>query len=370
MSAPRVMPGIKEEETSMSHALQRVVFGLLLCLALAAIPAGTVTQALATASTQATAAERSPTHAFAPPNRPGPKLSVPAADLAESLHCTPDVARSRKQVALFVPATALDPDEFSWNWFRALDRIHHPYCSVTLPGHGLGDIQVSAEYVVHAVRHVSRLTGRKIAVVGHSQGGLEARFALRFWPDTRELVSDYVSLGTPNHGSPGNTVNCAGGSCPPAFWQMRPEADFVRALNSYQETFAGIAYTNVYTTLDQYVTPNQDDTGTSSLHGGGGRITNVSIQSVCPADPGEHIAIGTSDPVAYALTLDALTHPGPARTTRLDRSVCGRQYMPGVDPAAVEENLAKINDAMTSNWGAAPIATAEPALKPYVYARP
>jgi hypothetical protein len=49
-------------------------------------------------------------------------------------------------------------------------------------------------------------------------------------------------------------------------------------------------------------------------------------------------------------------------------SVCDQPYMPGVDPATYEQNLAAVNTAIATNWGASPVATAEPALKQYVYA--
>ncbi|WP_272492988.1 lipase family alpha/beta hydrolase [Jidongwangia harbinensis] len=346
----------------MTATWRRAALGLL-CLSLAAAFMGVAGHASASRAPAATAPD------FAPLDQAGPRLSVPAARLAAAVTCTPNATRARTEVALFVPATALDPDQFSWNWFAALDKIRHPYCSVALPGHGLGDIQESAEYVVHAIRHVNRISGRKVAVVGHSQGGLEPRFALRFWPDTRGMVSDYVSLGTPNHGSLVSAANCAGGACPPAFWQMTPQANFIRALNSYQETFRGISYTNVYTTLDQYVTPNRDHTGTSSLHGTDGSITNVSLQGMCADNTGEHIAVGTSDAVAYALALDAITHRGPAQPARIPPSVCAEPAMPGVDPTTYQRDLAQLNATLTANWGAAPTATAEPALKPYVYAR-
>ncbi|GLY99046.1 lipase [Actinoplanes sp. NBRC 103695] len=349
----------------MRALMRKAALSILACLSLV----GAVTAGAGTASADLRPPHSAPLREFAPLNQPGPRLSVPAADLAAALRCTPDVTHARGEVALFVAATALDPQQFSWNWLPALDRIGRPYCSVALPGHGLGDIQVSAEYVVSAIRHVNRISGRKVAVIGHSQGGLEPRFALRFWPDTRRMVSDYVSLGTPNHGSLVSAANCAGGACPPAFRQMTPDADFIAALNSRQETFRGISYTNVYTTLDQYVTPNADNTGSSSLHSGDGAITNVSLQSICPHNTSEHIAVGTSDALAYALTMDALTHTGPARPARISAAVCDETFMPGVDPAGYEQNLAELNATLNANWAASPAVTAEPALKPYVYAR-
>ena len=58
--------------------------------------------------------------------------------------------------------------------------------------------------------------------------------------------------------------------------------------------------------------PNLGPAASSSLSGGGGAVTNVAIQSVCPNDATEHIGIGIYDNTAYQLALDALSHPGPA----------------------------------------------------------
>jgi triacylglycerol esterase/lipase EstA (alpha/beta hydrolase family) len=347
----------------MIHHFRKAALGfLLICASLAAAATTAAGPAWA-----ATAAHTNATGQFAPLNRPGPRLSVPVAELAAAVTCTPNVADAQAEVALFVPGTALDPSEFSWNWFRALDKINYPYCSVTLPDHGLGDIQVSSEYVVYAIRHIYAVSGHQIAVIGHSQGGLEPRFALRFWPDTRAMVADYVALGAPNHGSE-VPPECIDGSCAPSLWQMTPNSAFIKALNSGEETFRGISYTDIYTTFDEYVQPNLDNNGTTSLHGDG-QITNVSLQSVCAGDTSEHIALGTSDAVAYALTMDALTHRGPAQPARIDRPVCDQAYMPGVNPATYQQDLASLNHAIAGNLGAATLVPSEPPLMQYVFQR-
>jgi triacylglycerol lipase len=55
------------------------------------------------------------------------------------------------------------------------------------------------------------------------------------------------------------------------------------------------------------------------------------LQDVCAADPSEH-GIILGDPVAYALTRDALTHRGPARPERLPASTCEQTFIPNGDP--------------------------------------
>ncbi|HVE25757.1 MAG TPA: lipase, partial [Sporichthya sp.] len=226
-----------------------------------------------------------------------------------------------------------------------------------------GDTQIASEYVVHAIRTIYARTGRKVQVMGHSQGGTEPRFALRFWPDLRSKVDDYIAFAATNHGSALIRGLCAP-SCTPALWQQIDNSNYIQAMNSYQETFAGISYTQIYTYFDQFVQPNLDDTGTTSLSGPGD-ITNVALQDICPANTGEHIAIGTYDPVAYALAMDALTHPGPANPARIPASVCDETFMPGVDPRTFAANLADAYNQIFISLTTDPRVDAEPALKSY-----
>jgi hypothetical protein len=303
---------------------------------------------------------------FAPVDRPGPALSVAPGLLAESVQCTSNAAAAAREVVLFVPGTTVTPKEdFGWNWFRALDRLGWPYCSVTLPNHAMSDTQVSAEYVVHAIRFVHQISGRKVDVIGHSQGGTEPRFALRFWPDLRSMVDDYIALGATNHGSMIVNDMCTT-TCGEALWQQNFNSLYVQAMNSYQETFPGISYTDIYTRTDQFVQPNLDESGTTSLHGGGGRIANVALQDVCPQDlEGEHLAVGTYDPVAYAIAMDALTHDGPAVPDRVSRAACAEQFMPGVDPTQFPGAYADLMNTISSELLLYPKVSAEPAPKRY-----
>jgi triacylglycerol esterase/lipase EstA (alpha/beta hydrolase family) len=305
---------------------------------------------------------------FAPVDRPGPVLSVGQDRLAAALSCTRNVVRGARTV-LLVPGTTVNPREnYSWNWFRALDSLGRPYCAVTLPQDTTGDIQVAAEYVVSAIRTIHARTDRQVAVMGHSQGGVVPRFALRFWPDLRGMVDDYVAFGATNHGTVIAGPMCSAG-CAPAIWQQAIGSNYVQAMNSYQETFAGISYTAIYTHLDQIVQPDLDDHGSTSLHGPG-QITDVATQEVCPTDTADHIAVGTWDPVAYALAMDALDHPGPADPGRIPRSVCEQAFMPGVDPTAFPADLARTWQKIMTSLATDPRVDAEPALKPWTMAQP
>lgn len=269
--------------------------------------------------------------AFAPLDHPGPKLSVPKHKLRGSLTCKGNIATANRPPILLVPGTSLKPKvNFSWNWEPALAQRGWPYCAVTLPNNGMSDIQVSGEYLVHALRRLHARSGRRIDVVGYSQGGMVPRWALRFWPGTRKMVDDVVGLSPSNHGTVTAIPDCARG-CAASFWQQRSDARFMAALNSRAETFGGISYSSIYTNTDEVVVPNAGPRASSALHGKRGRIANVAIQAVCPNDASDHLAIGSYDNTAYQLAIDALTHRGPAHPSRVDASVCANPFMPGVD---------------------------------------
>lgn len=310
---------------------------------------------------------------FAPVDRPGPPLAPTAKQLAASVACDDNAATADKAPVLLTAGTEVtERQDFGWNWIPALRAQGFPVCTVEQAGQAgrnTEDIQTRAEYVTYAIRRAYELGGRRrIGIVGHSQGGQVMRWSLRFWPDTRAMVSDVVAAAPTNHGSPIVQTLCLTG-CAPALWQQIDTSDYVRALNSGQETFAGISYTNVYTVTDEFVQPNLDDSGTSSLHTGDGRILNTSVQDVCPLDVADHLTVGTSDPVTWALGLDALTHDGPADPRRLDTAaVCAQRLMPGVDPLTFAGDFGAAGAAVTEGLTTAPRVPAEPALRCYVFA--
>lgn len=330
---------------------------------------------LAFAGLPASASARS----YAPLDQPGPPLSVPLSKLRGSLSCEASVRNARTEPVLLNPATGVTPDEnYSWNWEPALDQLGIPWCAYTAPYHALGDIQTSGEYLVYAIRAMYGLAHRKIAVMGHSQGGMSMRWPLRFWPDTRAMVEDVIGFSGSNHGTTVGGSGACGGGCPPADWQQFAGSNFIKALNSDAETFPAISYTEIYTHTDEVVQPNSGPNASAALHTGGGQITNVATQEVCPSDTYEHNTIGTVDPVAYALAVDALTHSGPADPARIPKSVCSEFYMPGINPLSLNNYLQVLEAAPALGSVAigalAPATTgvrdttAEPPLECYVFA--
>ncbi len=331
------------------------VVGLCAGLAVAAQPAG--------------AATPTGTGVLAPLDRPGPALQVPVADLQRSLACTADVATAGTSPILLIPGTTLTPDEnFSWNYERAFAAHGRPYCAVTLPDHALGDIQISAEYVVYSIREMQRRSGHQVSVLGFSQGGMIGRWALRFWPDTRRDVGDVIGLDPSNRGSLEDDVLCSVTPCAPAVWQQQISSNFYRALNSRAETFAGIDYTVIYSPTDEVVFPNFPPFTRSALTTGAGRRANLSTFDVCPGHLAGHLQMGSSDAVGYAYVVDALDHAGPADPARISRAVCWRPLQEGVDPLTFGVRFAAYAAGAQYQALTYPKVPAEPPLQSYVYA--
>lgn len=308
---------------------------------------------------------------YAPVDRPGPKLTVPAATLKAALQCNGDFKHSKLQPILLNPATGVTVDEnYSWNYEPAFTAQKRPWCAIHMPSHTLGDIQVSGEYLVYAIRTMRAKSTRDIAIMGHSQGGMSMRWALRFWPDTRAMVDDVIGMAGSNHGTKALPTCIVGvTTCMPAVWQQQANAEFIKALNSGAETWKGISYTEIYTKTDEVVTPAES----AGLHTGKGRITNVATQDVCPLAFYEHLTVGTIDNAAYVLAMDALNHDGPAKLSRFNTSECGKLYHPGVNPAnvAMYLNILSAAPGLGSvalpyvNLVGAPELPKEPALRSY-----
>jgi triacylglycerol esterase/lipase EstA (alpha/beta hydrolase family) len=305
---------------------------------------------------------------YAPVNRRGPALSVPRALLAASLTCTGNLNAAVAEPVLLVPATTLNSTQnFGWNYEPALRAAGIPYCASDLHGGdstNMDDIQNRADYLVYAIRHMYALSKRRIAMIGSSQGGEASRWPLRFWPDARKMVADVVALDSPNHGTLTANAICAT-TCAPAIWQQTYQSNYMRALNSGQETFVGIDYTNVYSYTDDFVEPNLPGSSTVALNGPG-RITNVAIQEICPAMVADHLMAATANPVSGALAFDAITHGGPADPARVERAACTQVFMSGVDPITGPVEFAATVTDVANVLATYPQVGAEPPLRCYV----
>jgi triacylglycerol lipase len=260
-------------------------------------------------------------------NQRGPLLQSAVDKLAAALRCHDAPHSSGGEPALLVHGGTLTGSEsWGWNHGPALNDAGIDVCTVDLPDRALTDIQVSAEYVVYAVRQMREHYHSKVDILGHSEGPVVARWAIKFWPDVRNSVADMVALEAAYHGTAVTNIFCATGSCVPVAWQLSIGSTFLKALNADDQTPGDVSYTSIYSLTDDGGAVPQLPQSVSEQGDG---ATNVPIQSICPVRIVSHIQ-ALADAVAYAVVLDAFTHPGPADPSRIDRSACGRLFLPGV----------------------------------------
>ncbi|CCQ15454.1 putative lipase [Rhodococcus sp. AW25M09] len=252
----------------------------------------------------------------------GPPLTVAPAELDRALTCTTDLHDATRDPVLLTPAFATDRQSFGWNYLQSLPAVGIPVCSLSFPDEGYGDLQISAQYVVHAVRTMAADSGRKVVLMGHQHGPLDELWALTFWPDLPALVSDFISLATPFNGTDSARNGCADSQqCPPANWQIATGSQFLTALAA-QPLPQGPSYTSIFTRFDELIYPQPR---ASTLAG----AANIAVQDVCPLRPVEHFTI-LGDNVAYNIVLDALDHDGPAVRKRISHNLCFTTSMPDV----------------------------------------
>ena len=254
----------------------------------------------------------------------GPPLTVAQADLDKALTCTADLHDATRDPVLLTPAFATDQQSFGWNYLQSLPAVGIPVCSLSFPDEGYGDLQISAQYVVHAVRTMAADSGRKVVMMGHQHGPLDELWALTFWPDLPALVSDVISLATPYNGTDSARNGCDDSQeCPPANWQIATGSNFLTALAA-RPLPVGPSYTSIFTRFDELIYPQPR---ASTLRG----AANIAVQDVCPLRPVEHFGI-LGDNVAYNIVLDALDHDGPAVRGRISRNLCFTVTMPNLRP--------------------------------------
>jgi hypothetical protein len=297
-----------------------------------------------------------------------PRLTVSRAKLRSALVCHGAISARKKPPIVFAPGTGTTGSGVYTLGKGAFDAIGRPFCTVTFPDRTTADVQVSVQYLVQAIRTTSRRARRPVAVVGVSQGGLLARFALTSWPSLRKRVSDVVSVAGTQHGgvsTPEAALKCLQEGCPPAIWQQGANSQFLKALNNGRDETPGpTAWTTVRSATDEVVQPATGPAPTSVLKG----ATNILIQDVCPGRQTTHLGTAV-DSVTIAAVTDAVSHRGPARVSRLPRDVCAHPYGTGLDEHQTTAFLTLAPLLAAQNPGQFPVVFSEPPVRRGVYGR-
>jgi triacylglycerol lipase len=122
----------------------------------------------------------------------------------------------------------------------------------------VGDITVAATALAKEVQQVKAQTGAsKVDLVGHSMGGLIARYYLKNLNGAVN-IAHLVQFSSPNHGTLISYLGPGSGAD-----EMHPGSVFLNALNAgsetpdnYKSTPGGIRYTSIRGGLDEIVIPH------------------------------------------------------------------------------------------------------------------
>jgi hypothetical protein len=303
-------------------------------------------------------------------------LDVPEPQLRAAMYIPPSFTWGKKQPVLMSPGTGTTGSiNFQSNIGKLLSQesFADPVY-LNIPNQLLSDAQVSAEYVSYALQYLYALTGQKPAIVTWSQGSLDAQWAFKYWPSTREIVTDMINISPDYHGTILAYLLCPGFAtgnsiaCTPSVAQQDYNSHFVTQLRKNGGDSAYVPTTTIYSLLDEIVEP-QDGTAASGFinDARGIGVSNTFLQGACFAQPAGTIFTHEGvlyNSVAYALVVDALKNPGPGSFARVEGQ-CADAVAAGISLSDVIETESLIPLAVLGIFSYLPKALSEPALKAY-----
>ena len=318
---------------------------------------------------------RAPSIPYAPPDTPGPPLDVPASQLDSALTCSATAAAPTRDIILVLPPTLFDPGEaYDWNYLPALAARGWPYCELTVPDLRTATSRSQPSTWSTPSVPCTRSPAVRSSCSAGARAGTLPRWALRWWPDIRPMVASLVGLAPDNeYGTTDPAIEsvCAY-ECFPAAWQethrlIGGESNFMAAMNSDEQTFSGIAYTDIWSELDEVAGWNIGSDKVSPLPPAP-NVLDVSTQSLCPLQVDEHLTI-PADGVAYAVAMAALAAPGQLPDlAAIDRAaVLPQLLMPFVTPLSLAVHEAQLV-ALVGERATVGMITSEPPLRCYVTA--
>ncbi len=187
---------------------------------------------------------------------------------------------------------------------------------------GLGHIEKSAEELRSFVNSViSKTKASKVDLVGHSQGGMMPNYYIKFLGGTSK-VNELIGLAPSNHGTTLDGLATLVEKFPfateivtglleflgaPSLTEQAAGSAFNKKLfGSGEPVVEGVRYVVIETEHDEVVTPY------TNAFLSGSNVTNILVQSQCPADPVAHIGMFDDSPALQNVLNQLSSSPNPS----------------------------------------------------------
>ena len=252
-------------------------------------------------------------------------LAAPANAAINDFSCKPSAQRPAPVVV--VHGTFGDSTSLLWNLHALLEDRGYCVFSLDYGNRATAPSEENAKEIAAYARRVLEATGApRLSFVGHSQGGMLARYVTKS-TDLLTRVADVVGLAPSSHGTDHPLAGPAGATGCPACADQMTGSEFMQKVNAGEEAPGPASYTVVSTRYDWVVFPVESQ----AIAGPPERVTNVLLQDRCPTDLYEHLSI-PMDPVALQWTINALERSGPANA-RFEPDCSGQTLGRDPDPA-------------------------------------
>lgn len=301
--------------------------------------------------------------------------SLSESTLRSGIYIPPTFTYGKKPPVILFPGTGV-AGGMTWAFTYGDQLAKEPNADpvwVNIPKFSLDDAQLTAEYAAYAMSYIGAITNRNTTIITFSQGSLNVQWALKYWPSTRSVITDFIALSPDYRGTVKAGLICPQSSplgCTPSILQQKTMSKFVKTLLANGGGSAYVRTTNVRSATDQIVQPQAGPHPSGVLADARNvGVANYLVQDVCPASPAGTLVTHAGiiyNSLAFDLVLDVLNNGGPGQASRLNLpQTCSRVVAQGDslnDLVAVESTFV----VFLTNFAAyMPRTFVEPPIKAY-----
>ncbi|KAF2423116.1 alpha/beta-hydrolase [Tothia fuscella] len=264
--------------------------------------------------------------------------SLTEAQLRRVIYIPPAFTYGSKSPVILVPGTGnTGYESFSGNYIPLLTGVSYADpVWLNIPEQFLGDAQINSEYITYAINYISGISSSKnVTVLAWSQGGLDTQWALKYWPSTRGVVSNFIANSPDFHGTVLAYAVCPSFPnipCSPAIIQQEYNSNFVTTLRRNGGDSAYVPTTTIFSSTDEIVQPQSPVTGASAFLNDARNVgvSNNQVQAICGGRPAGLVYTHEGvlyNPLGVALAMDVLRNGGPGRIDRINLDVVCNQIV-------------------------------------------